>query len=265
MQIPHPLLKPGIYMKKATKYDLMKEHLSCDWTTLLKDKHTEENGKGSWTNYKTPLKCMFQQKRLNLLEHHDQDGSTRTPWDQWGKKTRACKKWRETNMPEVHSYTGARNHAELAARKAVKQFEARIASKNKLNPKSFWKYVNDEMKSRQPISVLGKENGELIPKPIQREVPKPLVDVKLTGGNIKKRLFKLKTSKSPSPCGLHPQNTERNGNWNFGTTSRHFYYVIERREASRGLAHWPHNANAQEGLTNGGGKLQASQSYIHFV
>ena len=110
-------------------------------------------------------------------------------------------------------------------------FEKRIASKVKVNPKLFWNYVNDKLKSRQPVSDLRKENGELttndeekaqvlndffssvftredqtnIPEPTQREVPKPLTKVNFTAANIEKRLLKLKTSKSPGPDGLHPR------------------------------------------------------------
>ena len=220
------------YLYEKARYESMKEHLNCDWVTLLKDRNTEDK----WEVFLDKL-----QEAITLYVPKKETKLSGTPRPRWinqetvrivRKKTRAWKKWRDTNTPEAHAtYARARNQARWATRKAVKQFEKRIASKVKVNPKLFWNYVNDKMKSRQPVSDLRKENGELttndeekaqvlndffssvftredqtnIPELIQREVPKPLTKVNFTAANIEKRLLKLKTSKSPGPDGLHPR------------------------------------------------------------
>ena len=44
----------------------------------VKGKYTGWNEKSFWTYYKKPWNYIFRKKNQNDLEHHDQDGSTRT-------------------------------------------------------------------------------------------------------------------------------------------------------------------------------------------
>ena len=56
-------------------------------------------------------------------------------------------------------YTRARNQARWACRKAVQNFESRIASESKQCPKAFWSYVKSKTTVRESVANLTKSDG----------------------------------------------------------------------------------------------------------
>ena len=59
-------------------------------------------------------------------------------------------------------YKKERNLAKLELRKAVEEYEAKIAKRAKRNPKAFYKYVDCKLKTRTGIPDLKTEDGSAV-------------------------------------------------------------------------------------------------------
>ena len=111
-------------------------------------------------------------------------------------------------------------------RKAKIAKEADIAKKVKTNPKSFFSYVNSQIKTREDISNLRREDGSLTtndqeksevlnnffssvfvsegddPLPdFQASFQTELTNITISDNDMLNILNKLNVSKSPGPCG----------------------------------------------------------------
>jgi len=128
-------------------------------------------------------------------------------------------------------YAKARNQAKWACRQAEKDFEKKIASEAKSNPKAFYKYANSKMKTRVRITNLTDDDGNVVtddkekadlmnkffssvftkedltnmPVFDERTYDHPLFDFPINPDTVKKKLVKLNPSKSPGPDGMHPR------------------------------------------------------------
>ena len=118
-----------------------------------------------------------------------------------------------------------------STRKLCRDFEQDLSRNIKSDPKAFWRYTNSKLKNRpKPVdmqqedgtltkddhtkaqllnnffaSVFTCENTERMPNMRQRHRGAPLDNLVITEDMSKKKLRKLKPTKSSGPDGLHPR------------------------------------------------------------
>ena len=73
------------------------------------------------------------------------------------KRKRSAKQTRDGK--DYLAFTKARNPAEEATRRAVRDFEREIAKRAKTNPKASYSFVNGKLRTRPTIGDLRFENG----------------------------------------------------------------------------------------------------------
>ena len=61
-----------------------------------------------------------------------------------------------------------RNKCTKLLRKTRKEYEKQVAKEGKTNPKNFWRYVQERMKTNSGISSLKKNDGSLVVKDIEK-------------------------------------------------------------------------------------------------
>ena len=143
-------------------YDNIREDLiEIDWDKELKNKSTQE----SWD---------FIHKRYNgLIERHIPlkkfTTSNKNPWYNRSLaslnklKKKAWKTYQHDPSQEKWlQYTAARNSYNHAIDKSKENYENKIASEVKENPKQFWKYVNKKTKTKGKITELLNPAGNAI-------------------------------------------------------------------------------------------------------
>lgn len=113
-----------------------------------------------------------------------------------------------------------------------KDFEKKLASEIKHNPKAFWKYANSKLRTRSKISDLDCGDGNIASSDKDKAATLndffssvfteeeqsniPHLDTKYTGSNpldwveidqekVRKKLVKLQKNKSAGPDGFHPK------------------------------------------------------------
>ena len=127
-------------------------------------------------------------------------------------------------------YCKARNQAKWETRKAIREFEKKIAMEAKKNPKAFYRYVSSQTKSRTGIpdleekdevvsdnkakcelfnnyfiSVFTKEDSASMPACDKVGIVSEMEEISFGEAEIKNKLLKLKICKSPGPDGIHPR------------------------------------------------------------
>ena len=153
------------------------------------------------------------------------------------KKYRLWKRYLTTKDAKIYEeYCKCRNQVRRMSRKSLISREKNIASKAKYNNKLFWKFVSSKTKMKPSIpdlftssnnnptsmtnvnqvkaellgnffsSIFLKEqswtwdpNGEIKPKITER------LSIEITKEDIRKRILKLNTNKSPGPDNIHPR------------------------------------------------------------
>ena len=132
---------------------------------------------------------------------------------------------------DYQNYITARNETKSYLRKLNKDFEKDIAKNIKSDPKSFWKYVNSKTKTSIGINLLKDGDGnqiadnrekadllndffssiftsedENLPNifPQPKPTHPPFSFSEITREAIRKKIAKLKPSKSPGPDNIHP-------------------------------------------------------------
>ena len=134
---------------------------------------------------------------------------------------------------QYHDYIKARNDTSREIKKAKRDQERKIAGKCKLNPKSFWNYINSLRKNKEYISVLETTDGNMVtedkdkaevlvefftsvltnenlqtlPKMTKAEKSDGITtaDLLITEEAVKIKLSKLNPNKSPGPDKLYPR------------------------------------------------------------
>ena len=127
-------------------------------------------------------------------------------------------------------YIKIRNECNGTIRRAKREYEKLIAKRSKSDPKMFWKYVNEKLKSNVGISSLKKENGVTansdeekantlntffasvftienkndLPKanPCSKSNGVTLTDIIITAEAVKNKLKKLNPNKAQGPDGI---------------------------------------------------------------
>ena len=154
------------------------------------------------------------------------------------RKYRLWKRYLSTKEARVYEdYCRCRNKVRRATRKAAIEQEKMIATKTKVNPKAFWKFVNSKTKMKSAIPALYKRtnlNGdkELVENVYEKATilgdhfssvfkkepdwnwnlrdennPRSYkkVDLVVTRNIIYEKLQKLDIKKSPGPDEMHPR------------------------------------------------------------
>ena len=148
------------------------------------------------------------------------------------KKQKAYRRYLLTREGRDYTdYIDKRNKATKAVRKAVREYERRIARDSKVNAKSFWSYYKSKTKPKDTIPTLLDEHGvehtsdkekaealnnffagvfntedtSHIPHIATKHVSSELNDLTVSAEEILTKLSKLDTSKTPGDDGLHPK------------------------------------------------------------
>ena len=148
------------------------------------------------------------------------------------KKYHTFKRYMDSREGEDYlKYSQARNQSRWECRKAIRDFEKKIAAEAKKNPKSFYRYARSKLKTKTTIADLVREDGSLassdkekaealneffgsvftredldnMPTFEDRLFNSLLEDMEFTVEDVKKKLDKLKPDKSPGPDSIHPK------------------------------------------------------------
>ena len=79
------------------------------------------------------------------------------------EKKKTFRIWKRSGDEKDYlTYAKARNQAKWACRQAERDFEKRIASEAKTNPKAFYKYAQSKMRTRVRITNLTDDDGNLV-------------------------------------------------------------------------------------------------------
>ena len=124
----------------------------------------------------------------------------------------------------------ARDQAKTACRDAQKDYEKRVASEAKSNPKAFFSYAKSKMKCKESISNLVTESGtastdeekadvlncffasvfttertDSFPNPPEYTISETISNLSVTEDDVRKELLKMDPSKAPGPDGIQPR------------------------------------------------------------
>ena len=149
------------------------------------------------------------------------------------KKHRCWQRYLETRDPlKYREYTRQRNKVRAMSRKMQRDTERAIAKEAKNNPKKFWRFVKNKLRTRSGIADLQKE-GEVslastdkekaqilsdvfssvyvrestadIPEFNDRAYDRKLSEIEITPTVVLSKLNKIKIDKVPGPDGVHPR------------------------------------------------------------
>ena len=135
------------------------------------------------------------------------------------------------SVHDFRRYVHFRNQLRKKTRHLRKEFELRLSSQLKSNPKVFWRYANTRLKTKGGIdalkdamgvvrsspmdkanilndffsSVFVEENLDTLPETLPRQEEANLPDVTVTVAEVLKKLDSLKISSAPGPDGMHPR------------------------------------------------------------
>ena len=210
---------------------MRKDLQSVIWNTDLKGKNTE--------NAFSFIKDRIENVMKKHLPTRKVQGSKRktlwmnsNPLLKVRKKNAAYKRYLSTREgKDYDAYAKARNQAKWEIRKAKREYEKKIATDSKNNPKAFFKYANSKLKTRSTVpnldkadgtktttdsekaeelnkffsSTLTKENMNNVPFFEDRSNGLTLQDTEMNESIVMEQLKALKVNKSPGPDGLHPR------------------------------------------------------------
>ena len=136
-----------------------------------------------------------------------------------------------TNDPiDIARFRLCRNRLRQLTRKLRQNFELRLVSELKANPKAFWRYSNSRLKTKSRIGDIRDSSGALesntevkagilnsffasvftreyqsdIPAFPRRTVSSELTDVAISVGDVERKMLALKIASAPGPDDLHP-------------------------------------------------------------
>ena len=206
---------------EGVEWDKEFEHLSADeaWNTF------KEKINGTIEN-NVPLSKINNNKRRVKLNEETLELVRR--------KHKLYRKWLETfprNQEYYNDYKKANNKASKACRKARRDHEKKVADQAKTNPKAFWSYTSQKLKTRTGIADLKRDDGtktatdkekadllntffqsvftiekdEDLPTMPEPELRLSLEDFDIKVEEVKKLLKGLKPGKAPGPDGLNPK------------------------------------------------------------
>ena len=215
------------------KYDDMRQHFQdTDWDALLGDSDINV----AWNNFESSVidaMNIFIPKTNNKIFNKHTFYAPPTLLSKVQRKREAFKIYKQfPSNTNWNIYCKYRNQVKWYSRKAKINKEQKIAKESKLNPKMFYKYVNNKIKPTEKVSSLLKEDGKLTTSDSEKSevlndffgsvftiedksnIPvfkpcKPIDsfvnNVNITVDDMCNALSSLKINKSPGPDGLHPR------------------------------------------------------------
>ena len=204
------------------------------WDDILKDEDDSDQWINGFSAVIMEAKDKFVPKRnLNSsakkVKRHFQ--APITLLDKIRLKRSAFKTYKKyPTLQNYNAYARARNQVKWEVKKAKKNKEQNIAQNIKNNPKLFFRYVNSKIKSKEGVSNLKKNDGNLtendqektevlnnffqsvytqedktnIPK-FENKTDKILSSIEVTQQDIQNALQKLNINKSQGPDLIHPR------------------------------------------------------------
>jgi endonuclease/exonuclease/phosphatase family metal-dependent hydrolase len=148
------------------------------------------------------------------------------------KKYWSWKRYMNTGREEDYNrYCRKRNTAQIFNNQLRKNFEKMIAREAKTKPKAFWRYVKSKTRTRESLSPLEKQDGQLTqndeekaellntyfgsvftrenkdssPHLENRHFEHQLDNMQITEADVENLLAKMKPDKSPGPDQIHPR------------------------------------------------------------
>ena len=184
----------------------------------------------------------FHSTILNLMNIHipksrNRHNKKKNPWmtrEAIRLHRQKCMAWRRYRISQEPGDEATARLKSIELNKLTcnleREFEIKLAEDVKTHPKSFWKYSNDKLKTRDKVNDLLKENGSLtkndnekaevlnsffksvftvedtsqLPEPQGMKVDQVLSTVEITPLIVKNKLLKLNKSKSTGPDLIHP-------------------------------------------------------------
>ena len=233
-------IQESISITKKYRYDTgdyvgMRDSIgSVDWESILEGKDVQE----SWDEFSVKLEGAMQKfipthtiggqgRRKKRQSYMDKKGLSMVK-----SKDRAWQKYLESrDLRDYKEYCNTRNALRIYTRGLRKEFEEKIASEVKDNPKAFWKYTKSKMTVRSGVSDLKDKNGsthsedsskadilndffcsvfthedtDVIPELNVKHSDPKLTNINITKESVTKHIKNLKASKSAGPDGFHPR------------------------------------------------------------
>ena len=224
---------------RKANFTKIREEMNMDWYTTLANNEVNE----MWEIFYEKIKSA-QRKYIPLHSTRKRKQETsHFPINQAlarkiKKKHRLWQRFYETkDARKFEDYRKARNQVKNLMRTAKRDYEKKMASHVKENPKVFWKYVNRKFKSRtgipdlkvqtssgQKIAQTDKEKAQalavffasVMTREDQNNInytshpmhpvgyPHILTTIDFDENSIRKKIISLKTNKSPGPDSLTP-------------------------------------------------------------
>ena len=219
------------YLYNKGNYNQIREDLDIDWESELDGKNVIQ----WWENFKSKLSLAASNNIPKVSQSKRKwkrpSWMSTTAIAKVKKKHTAWKRYLATKDGQAYQlYARARNQAKWECQKARKAYEKDIAKQSKQNPKSFWKYVNSKLKSKENVAdlhtnegtastdldkanvlstffkqVFTQEDTSNIPEFEERVTAEPLDDVKFTEEDVLMLLKEININKSQGPDLLHPR------------------------------------------------------------
>ncbi len=219
------------YLYSKGNYNQIRTNLDINWEHELTGKDVIQ----CWEIFKSRLRVAASENIPKVLLNTKKQ--KRPSWMNTNaiakvkKKHAAWKRYLATKDGQAYQlYARARNQAKWECQKARKAYEKDVAKQSKQNPKTFWKYVNSKLKSRENIADLHTDTGmastdqdkanvlsgffkqvftnedtSIIPEFEERVTAEALEDVMFTEEDILKLLKEININKSQGPDLLHPR------------------------------------------------------------
>ena len=151
------------YNFRKADYDHMRQFvLEYDLQSKMKNKNLEE----SWECLSHCIESAIEAS-VPKIGCNTNSGRKKPKWwqerpgDKIEEKSKAYSQWLRTLEPEDwDKYAKVRNQCKNECRKADQQYEKKVASDAKTNPKAFYAYTNSKLKVKEGIGDLIDENGE---------------------------------------------------------------------------------------------------------
>jgi endonuclease/exonuclease/phosphatase family metal-dependent hydrolase len=235
LQFSRPNTPKRIYHKGD--YDTMRLRLSdTNW-----DDHIDENidVDNTWHSFAAVMEdvvkeCIPCTKRSNKEQRYKPPWQNKESLRMVKRKRKAWHRYAHTRSTKDHLlYTKARNQATQICRSTKRNFEKKLASEAKENPKAFWRYVGSKTRVKTGISdlvmdadnntmtssdldkaevlnvffssVFTREDANNTPSLDNRPYNSELHDVEFNIKTVETKLAALNPSKSTGPDGLHPR------------------------------------------------------------
>ena len=221
------------YLFDKGSYDEMRASVDkVKWDELLKEEADVDCWMDEIANVIIEAKNTYVPKRkLSSSKNKRKFHAPITLLDKVRLKRTAFKKYKKyPTLQNYNEYARARNQVKWEVRKAKKSKERSIAQSMKKNPKLFFRYVNSKIKSREGVSNLRKDDGNLtendkektevlnnffqsvftsedksnIPK-FESKTNNLLSIIKVTENDIFNSLKNLNITKSQGPDLIHPR------------------------------------------------------------